>query len=101
MEAYPGKNALLGAYLFTFLSKKMLVTIRIRNLQMPACGSGLNPVNLVRNTGFKTTQDDNSIRINEAKTIVKILVLYIREGNKGQMKTTNIVKCTYLAGGAS
>ncbi len=41
------------------------------------------------------------MRINKAKTIVKILVLYLREGNKGQMKTKSIVKYTYLAGGAS
>jgi hypothetical protein len=58
-------------------------------------------VNLVRNTGFKNTQDYKRMRINKAKTIVKILVQNKREENKGQMKTKNIVKYTYLAGGAS
>jgi hypothetical protein len=58
-------------------------------------------VNLVRNTGFKNTQDYKRIRINKAKIIVKILVQNIREGKKGQMKTKNIVKCIYLAGGVS
>jgi hypothetical protein len=35
------------------------------------------------------------MRKNEAKTIIKILVLYIREGNKGQMKTKIIVNYIY------
>jgi hypothetical protein len=39
------------------------------------------------------------MRINKAKTIVKILVLYIREGNKGYLKTKNIVKYTYYIPG--